>query len=36
MEWPAEGDIRRRRLLRRSKDIDGCIRIMTGQAETPP
>ena len=36
MEWPAEDDIRRRRLLRRSKDIDGCIRIMTGQAETPP
>ena len=28
MEWPAGGDIRRRRLLRRSDDIDGCIRAI--------
>ena len=30
MEWPADGDIRRRRLLRRSDDIDGCIRAILG------
>ena len=28
MEWPSEGDIRRRRLLHRARDIDGCIRAM--------
>ena len=28
MEWPSEGDIRRKRLLKRAKDIDGCIRAM--------
>ena len=28
MEWPSEGDIRRRRLLRRAGDIEGCIRAM--------
>ncbi len=32
MEWPSEGDIRRRRLLRRAGDIDGCIRAVL---ETP-
>ena len=30
MEWPSEGDIRRRRLLRRAKDIDSCINAMIG------
>ncbi|MBQ8073153.1 MAG: tRNA-dihydrouridine synthase family protein [Clostridia bacterium] len=29
MEWPAEGNIQRRRLLRRAKDIEGCIRAVT-------
>ena len=28
MEWPSEGDIRRKRLLKRARDIDGCIRAM--------
>ena len=28
MEWPGEGDIRRRRLLRRARDIEGCVRAM--------
>ncbi len=28
MEWPSEGDIRRRRLLRRAADIEGCIRAV--------
>ena len=28
MEWPSEGDIRRRRLLRRARDIEGCIHAM--------
>jgi len=28
MEWPGEGDIRRRRLLRRATDIEGCIRAV--------
>ena len=28
MEWPSEGDIRRRRLLRRAGDIEGCIHAM--------
>lgn len=28
MEWPSEGDIRRRRLLRRAGDIESCIRAM--------
>ena len=36
MEWPSEGDIRRRRLLRRARDIDGCIRAMLeGDAGQP-
>ena len=30
MEWPAGGDIRCRRLLRRSDNIDGCIRAVLG------
>ena len=25
MEWPGEGDIRRKRLLRRADDIESCI-----------
>lgn len=29
MEWPTEGNIRRRRLLRRAKDIEECIRAVT-------
>ena len=28
MEWPGEGDLRRRRLLRRAGDIESCIRAM--------
>lgn len=28
MEWPSEGDIRRRRLLRRARDTEGCVRAM--------
>ena len=28
MEWPSEGNIRRRRLLRRARDIEGCIHAM--------
>ena len=32
MEWPAEGDIRRRRLLRRAGDIEGCIRALLENA----
>ena len=28
MEWPGEGNIRRRRMLRRAKDIEGCVRAM--------
>ena len=28
MEWPAEGDLRRGRLLRRARDIGGCISAM--------
>ena len=28
MEWPSEGDIRRRRLLRRARNIEGCIHAM--------
>ena len=31
MEWPSEGDIRRRRLLRRADGIEGCIRAVLGQ-----
>jgi tRNA-dihydrouridine synthase len=33
MEWPAEGDIRRKRLLRRANDIEACIRAVTGAGE---
>lgn len=28
MEWPAEGDIRRKRLLRRAGDLESCIRAV--------
>ena len=31
MEWPSEGDIRRRRLLRRADHIGDCIRAVTGE-----
>ena len=31
MEWPCEGDIRRKRLLRRADDIEGCINAATGE-----
>ena len=31
MEWPSEGDIRRKRLLRRAGDIEGCISAMLGE-----
>ena len=31
MEWPSEGDIRRKRLLRRAGDIEGCISAMIGE-----
>ena len=31
MEWPSEGDIRRKRLLRRAVDIEGCISAMIGE-----
>ena len=31
MEWPVEGDIRRKRLLRRAKDIESCINAATGE-----
>ena len=33
MEWPGEGDIRRRRLLRRAGDIEDCIRAVLGKSE---
>ena len=33
MEWPGNGDIRCRRLLRRSGDIEGCIRAVLGKHE---
>lgn len=33
MEWPSEGDIRRRRLLRRANDIGECIRAVLGKDE---
>lgn len=28
MEWPYEGDIQRKRLLRRARDIEGCIHVI--------
>ena len=31
MEWPSEGDIRRKRLLRRADDIESCISAVTGK-----
>ena len=34
MEWPAGGDIRRRRLLRRADDIGSCSRAVLGKDET--
>ena len=30
MEWPSEGDIRRKRLLRRADDIESCISAVIG------
>ena len=30
MEWPGEGDIRRKRLLRRADDIESCINVVIG------
>ena len=30
MEWPGEGDIRKKRLLRRATDIEGCVRAVVG------
>ena len=30
MEWPSEGDIRKRRLLRRADSIEGCIQAILG------
>ena len=34
MEWPSEGDIRRRRLLRRADNIEACIRAVL-ENQTP-
>ena len=31
MEWPSEGDIKRKRLLRRADDIESCIGALTGE-----
>ncbi len=31
MEWPSEGDIRRKRLLRRAGDIESCINTVIGE-----
>ena len=31
MEWPSEGDIRRKRLLRRANDIESCISAVIGE-----
>ena len=31
MEWPSEGDIRRKRLLRRAGDIESCINAVIGK-----
>jgi len=31
MEWPSEGDIRRKRLLRRADDIESCINAVIGE-----
>ena len=31
MEWPGEGDIRRKRLLRRADNIESCIDAVTGE-----
>ena len=31
MEWPSEGDIRRKRLLRRAGDIESCISAVLGE-----
>ena len=31
MEWPSEGDIKRKRLLRRANDIESCIRAVTAE-----
>ena len=31
MEWPSEGDIRRKRLLRRAGDIESCISAVIGE-----
>ena len=31
MEWPGEGDIRRKRLLRRADDIESCISAVLGE-----
>lgn len=31
MEWPSEGDIRRKRLLRRAVDIESCINAVIGE-----
>ena len=31
MEWPANGDIRRKRLLRRANDIESCINAIIGR-----
>ena len=30
MEWPGEGDIRKKRLLRRATDIEECVRAVVG------
>ena len=31
MEWPCKEDIRKKRLLRRATDIEGCIRAVVGE-----
>ena len=31
MEWPSEGDIRRKRLLRRAGDIESCVNAVIGE-----
>ena len=35
MEWPSEGRLRSRRLLRRAKDIDGCVAAILDEGGEP-
>ena len=36
MEWPCQGEIRRKRLLRRADDIDSCIDAVLGEVSLTP